>query len=98
MERFKDELIAHTGARMIIEKGGMDTRTAHALQKHGAIFCAFTGGCGVLAADAIKRVESVYWLDELGMPEALWVFRVENFGPLIVAMDSHGNSVYEGRF
>jgi len=95
MERFEDELIAHTGIRVIIGKGGMGSRTAEALQKHGAVFCAFTGGCGVLAADAVKKVEGVYWLDELGMPEALWVFRVEKFGPLIVAMDSRGNSVYD---
>ncbi|RLG57556.1 MAG: fumarate hydratase, partial [Candidatus Hydrothermarchaeota archaeon] len=30
-----------------------------------------------------KRVKAVYWL-ELGIPEALWVLEVENFGPLIV--------------
>jgi fumarate hydratase subunit beta len=29
------------------------------------------------------------------MPEALWVLEVENFGPLIVTMDSRGNSLYE---
>lgn len=94
MEQFEDELMARTGVRLIVGKGGMGKRTAEALKRYGAFYCAFTGGCGVLAADAIKKVEGVYWLKELGMPEALWIFRVENFGPLIVAMDSHGNSIY----
>lgn len=28
------------------------------------------------------------------MPEAIWKFKVNNFGPLIVAMDSYGNNLY----
>jgi len=27
-------------------------------------------------------------------PESLWRFRVKGFGPLLVAMDSHGASLY----
>jgi len=46
-----------------------------------------------LAAKAIKNVKSVEWLD-LGTPEALWVFEVEDFGPLAVAIDSHGNNIF----
>ena len=33
-------------------------------------------------------------LDDLN-PESLWKFRVRGFGPLLVAMDSHGGSLYE---
>jgi tartrate dehydratase beta subunit/fumarate hydratase class I family protein len=29
------------------------------------------------------------------MPEALWIFEAEEFGPLTVAIDSHGNNIYE---
>ena len=32
-------------------------------------------------------------LDDLH-PESLWKFRVRGFGPLVVAMDSHGGSLY----
>jgi len=39
----------------------------------------------------VKRVE---WLD-LGIPDAIWVFEVKDFGPLTVGMDSHGNSLFE---
>ena len=48
-----------------------------------------------MAAKAIKSVESVEWLEDLGMPEAFWVFKVEDFGPLSIAIDSHGNNVYD---
>ena len=63
------------------------------MTEHGAVYGAFTGGAAVLAANAVKRVKDVAWLD-LGIPEAMWVFEVEEFGPLIVAIDSHGHSLF----
>ena len=80
---------------MIIGKGGMGRETLKALKKAGAVYTHFTGGAGALAAKAIKKVENVYFLDELGIPEAAWILEVENFGPLIVTMDANGNSFYE---
>jgi len=59
------------------------------------VYCTFTGGAAVLAARAIKSVRDVIWLDELGTTEAMWVFEVEKFGPLVVAIDSHGNNLTE---
>jgi len=59
------------------------------------VYTHFTGGAGALAAKAVKRVSAVHWLEELGMPEAIWVMEVERFGPLVVAMDSHGRSLYK---
>jgi len=72
----------------------MGPRTTEACREFGAVYAAFTGGAGALAAKAIKRVLGVEWLD-LGMPEAMWIFEVEDFGPLIVAIDTHGNNLYE---
>lgn len=65
------------------------------MKKYGAVYVAFTGGAGVLAAKAVKNVKTVEWLQDLGMPEALWVFDVQEFGPLTVAINSHGNNLYE---
>jgi fumarate hydratase subunit beta len=96
METFEDEFIEKFRIRVIIGKGGMGTRTTAAMKKYGAVYCAFTGGAGALAANAIKAVKSVNWLD-LGMPEALWTLKVANFGPLAVAIDAHGNNLYEDR-
>ena len=72
----------------------MGERTEKALRKFGAVYTVYTGGAGALAADRVEKVEDVYWLDELGMPEAVWIFKVKEFGPLVVAMDSHGESIY----
>jgi len=95
MEQFEDEFIKAFKVRVIIGKGGMGKKTTDAMQKYGAVYSAFTGGAGALAAKAIKNVKTVEWLQELGMPEAMWVLEVEEFGPLTIAIDSHGNNLYE---
>jgi fumarate hydratase subunit beta len=95
MEAVEAEFIEKTGVRMIIGKGGMGRRTAEACRRFGAVYAVFTGGAAVLAAQAIRRVIDVYWLDELGMAEAMWVFEVENFGPLVVTIDSEGRNLYD---
>ncbi len=97
MEAVEADFIAKTGIRMIIGKGGMGKRTAEACKRYGAVYAVFTGGAAVLAAKAIKKVIDVYWLDELGMAEAMWVFEVEDFGPLVVTIDSTGRNFYEER-
>lgn len=95
MEIFEDKFIEKIGTKIIIGKGGMGDRTQEALEKFTCVYTAYTGGAGALAADRVKNVPAVYWLEELGMPEAVWIFNVKEFGPLIVAMDSHGNSIYK---
>ena len=95
MDLFEDEFIKNFKVRVVIGKGGMGKKTADAMKKYGAVYGAFTGGAAVLAAKAIKNVRSVEWYD-LGMPEAMWVLEVEDFGPLTVAIDSHGNNLFEG--
>jgi len=88
---------AKTGCRVIIGKGGMS-------QKHydeifvpaKAVYFTTVGyGTGALLGRGIKEVENVHWLDELGIAQAMWVFRVENFGPLLVESDLQGNSLFE---
>lgn len=94
MDIFEDEFIKDFKVRVIIGKGGMGKRTTEAMAKYGAVYGAFTGGAAVLAAKAVKNVRSVEWYD-LGMPEAMWVLDVEEFGPLSIAIDSHGNNLFE---
>lgn len=96
MNLFETEFIEKYKIKLIVGKGGMDKRTGEALQKYKAVYCAFTGGAGVIAANGIKdnKMKDVHWLD-LGTPEALWVFEAKNFGPLIVAMDTQGKSLYD---
>jgi fumarate hydratase subunit beta len=77
----------------IIGKGGMSQPTIDAMKKYGCVYLAITGGAAVLAAKGIKSVSGVEWY-ELGMPEAIWIMNAENFGPLTVAIDANGNSLY----
>jgi len=93
MDIFEDEFIKNFKVRVVIGKGGMSKKTTDAMAKYGAVYGAFTGGAAILAARAIKSVKSVEWLD-LGTPEAMWIFEVEEFGPLAVAIDSHGNNIF----
>jgi len=95
MNDLETKALEKTGAKLIIGKGGMKDELLEDFKRLGVVYLAFTGGAALLAAKRIKRVKDVYWLDELGIPEALWVFEVERFGPLVVAMDSHGNSLYK---
>ena len=82
------------GPKIVIGKGGMDDSVRDALVKNNALYVVATGGCAALYVDAVEEIESVDWLD-LGMPEAMWNLKVKDFGPLIVAMDSDGNSLYD---
>ncbi len=91
MNRATKELLNYVDSIVIVGKGGMDISEEI---KGKGVYLAYTGGAGALAANAIKRVKEVHWLD-LGMPEAIWVFEVEMFGPCIVAIDSYGNSLYD---
>ncbi len=93
MDIFEDEFIKNFKVRVVIGKGGMGKKTTDAMQKYGTVYGAFTGGAAVLAAKAIKNVRGVEWFD-LGVPEAMWIFEVEEFGPLTVAIDSHGNNLF----
>jgi len=93
MEIFEDKFIAAFKPAIIIGKGGMGERTSKACQQHGCVYGAFTGGAALLAARGVTAVEDVFWLEELGMPECLWVYKVENFGPMIITIDTHGNNL-----
>ena len=95
MELFEYDFIKRFGTRLIIGKGGMGSKTTKACKEFKAVYAAFTGGAAVLAANAIKKVKEVYWLEELGMPEALWVMEVESFGPLTVTIDAYGRNLTE---
>ena len=92
MERFTRPLMAQYGVRIIIGKGGLSEGSAAAFRELGGVYLAIIGGTAALETTWIEQIEDVD-LDDLN-PESLWKFRVRNFGPLLVAMDSHGGSLY----
>jgi len=93
MSRFTEGLIRDHGARAIIGKGGLLPEALEPLKAHGGVYLAIVGGAAALETTQIEEIEQVEWEDL--MPECLWRFRVRDFGPLIVGMDSHGESLYE---
>lgn len=93
-EPYEARVIEHYGVRAIIGKGGMGKKTLAALQKCGAVYVHAPGGAAPLLADRIVRTREVHLLDELGAPEAFWVYEVADF-PGVVTMDAHGRSLHE---
>jgi len=92
MDRFTPGLMEKYGVRAIIGKGGQYQASLEAMKKFGGCYLAIVGGAAAVETNQIVEVEKVYWEDI--HPEALYQFKVKDFGPLIVAMDSHGNHLY----
>ena len=86
-----------SGCRIIIGKGGMTEQDyREVFVPHGAVYLTTVGyGTGALLGRGIKRVREAHWVEELGIAQAMWLFEVENFGPLLVESDSAGNSLFE---
>ena len=93
MNRFTRGLMEQYGVRAIIGKGGLLADSLPVLREFGGVYLAICGGAAALETTQIEAIEDVEF-EEL-LPECLWKFRVREFGPLIVAMDAHGNSLYE---
>ena len=92
MERFTAPLMREYGVRLVIGKGGLREGSLQAFEEFGGAYLAIIGGTAALETTWIEAIEDVD-LDDLH-PESLWKFRVNGFGPLLVAMDSHGSSLY----
>jgi fumarate hydratase subunit beta len=87
--RYTKEVVGR-GVRLIVGKGGI-SEEAESLRGKAA-YLAYPGGCGALAARHLK-VKKLH-LSELGMAEGLWELEAEDWGPMIVATDSHGGDLY----
>ena len=92
MERITRPLMAQNGVRLVIGKGGLRDASLKAFGELGGAYLAIIGGAAALETTWVEAIEDVD-LDDLH-PESLWKFRVKGFGPLVVAMDSHGGSLY----
>jgi len=93
LDSMQAEFVERTGVRVLVGKGGVSEDVAGELARLGCVYLAFTGGVGVLAAGTIKKIQKLLWQD-LGATEALWVLRVQDFGPLVVAVDAQGGNLY----
>ncbi len=92
MVRFTEGLGSEYGVRAICGKGGLPDEAIEPMQRLGMVYFAIVGGAAALETTQIEEIEQVEWEDL--MPECLWLFRVKDFGPLTVGIDSHGTSLY----
>ena len=94
-ERYGADVVRKLKLKTLIGKTTMGPATAEALREIGGVYLTKIGVCGNQLGDQVKKVESVYFLDELGKTEATWVFEVEKFGPFFVALDAHGGNYFK---
>lgn len=91
-EVYQSDVIRHFNLKGVIGKGGMGAKTLQACQDQPAVYLHAIGGAASFIAQSVKEVTAVHLL-EFGVPEAMWVIRVERF-PVVVTMDSHGESLH----
>ena len=91
MDAYSPRLIEVCGLAGMIGKGGRSQAVIDAMQRGPAVYFAATGGAGALISKCIKKAD-VAAFDDLG-PEAIFRLEVEDL-PLVVAIDSHGKSLY----
>jgi fumarate hydratase subunit beta len=87
-------LLLENGLKGMIGKGPRSTDAKNAIKKCGAVYFAATGGVAALLSTFVKKSEIIAY-EDLG-PEAVYRLEVERF-PAIVAIDTHGNDVYDKR-
>ncbi len=95
--KWLDGWFALSRCNVIIGKGGMTSEIyKRSFVPNGAIYLTTVGyGTGALLGRGIKRVVATYWVEELGLAQAIWVLEVERFGPFLVDSDLEGNSLFE---
>lgn len=92
MDRFTRGCLTELGVRAIVGKAGLSDQSLQYMGETGAVYLAIAGGAASTETTQVEAIEEVIWEDL--MPECLWKFRVKDFGPLLVAMDAHGQSIY----
>lgn len=95
--RFNNEMpaiIRGLNLRLIGGKGGLDQSSVQAMKEVGCAFLSFIGGGSFKLTQSIKEVKEVGW-PELPYHYRLVRFVAEKIGPCTVAIDAHGNSIYQ---
>jgi fumarate hydratase subunit beta len=90
---FMPSFIRRLNLRAVGGKGGLDAESTKAMQEVGCVYLSFLGGGCPLLSAAITEIVSVSW-DDLVAHYRLVKLRVEDLGPLVVAIDSHGQNKF----
>ena len=92
-EPYQAEVMKRYGIRVAMGKGGMGEKTLAGLKEFGGVYLNAIGGAAQYYAGTVKKVEGVDFLENFGMPEALWHLHVDGF-KAVVTMDAHGGSLH----
>ena len=92
-EPYQADILRKFGVRAVIGKGGMGAKTSAGLQEVGAVYLNAIGGAAQFYAEKITAVTGVDFLEEFGVPEAMWHLQAQGF-VAVVTMDSHGGSLH----
>jgi len=87
-------LIGTLGLTAAGGKGGLGRASVEAMREVGCVYFSFVGGASALLSQGVQAVTDCAWTD-LIMQFRLNRIRLDGFGPVIVAIDAHGNSIYE---
>jgi len=93
-EPYQGDVMRHFNMRGVIGKGGMGAGTLKACGEVPAAYFHAIGGAATLIAQSVEEVLDVHKLEEFGVPEAIWVLKVNKF-PVVVTMDAHGSSIHD---
>lgn len=93
-DAFMPSFIRAFGLRLVGGKGGLDAECVQAMREVGCAYLSFLGGSTALLSQALRRVADVQWTDLISQFR-LVKLSVEDLGPATVAIDAHGNSLYE---
>ena len=93
-EPYMAGIIARSGLRVIIGKGGMGRHTREACRIHGCVYLQAVGGAAASLAARVRAVRRVFFLDEFGATEAMWEWTVDAF-EAVVGIDTHGHSLFD---
>jgi fumarate hydratase, class I len=92
-EPYQADILRKFGVKAVIGKGGMGAKTLQGLKDTGAVYLNAIGGAAQVYAETITEVTGVEYLEEFGIPEAMWQLNVKDF-VAVVTMDSHGGSLH----
>jgi fumarate hydratase subunit beta len=87
-------LIRRLGLSAVAGKGGLSPESVAAMREVGCVYLSMVGGASSMLSAGVSAVIESAW-DDLIMQFRLTRIRISGFGPLTVAIDAHGNSVYQ---
>ena len=93
---YTPEFIKLSGIRMIIGKGGNDEASLAAMKEYGCVYLAIAGGCCAVYTPHCRIVDE-YEPKSPPTDNQRLKYELDEFGPLFVAMDANGNSLYKDR-